>query len=75
MILSSFEDAVKTYDLTCRIREASEVSTRELYGSVATIATLGATSAEATLSLKVARLLALDQLSRWRVLVVNGVKD
>ena len=33
MILSSFEDAVKTYDLTWRIREASEASTRELHGS------------------------------------------
>jgi hypothetical protein len=33
LILSSFEDAVKTYDLTWRIREASEASTRELYSS------------------------------------------
>ena len=33
MILSSFEDAVKTYDLTWRIREASEASTRELHGA------------------------------------------
>jgi hypothetical protein len=32
MILSSFEDAVKTYDLTWRIREASEASTREIHG-------------------------------------------
>jgi hypothetical protein len=32
MILSSFEDAVKTYDLTWRIREASEASTRETHG-------------------------------------------
>ena len=31
LILSSFEDAVKTYDLTWRIREASEESTRELF--------------------------------------------
>jgi len=31
LILSSFEDAVKTYDLTWRIREASEASTRELH--------------------------------------------
>jgi len=33
LILSSFEDAVKTYDLTWRIREASETSTRELHSS------------------------------------------
>jgi len=36
MILSSFEDAVKTYDLTWRIREASEASTRETHGMPAT---------------------------------------
>jgi hypothetical protein len=30
MVLSSFEDAVKTYDLTWRIRKASEESGREL---------------------------------------------
>jgi len=44
MILSSFEDAVKTYDLTWRIREASEASTRELYGSPDATQTLNATS-------------------------------
>lgn len=46
LILSSFEDAVKTYDLTWRIREASEESTRELFASTqdAASATLGATS-------------------------------
>jgi len=46
LILSSFEDAVKTYDLTWRIREASEASTRELYPSTQDAArtTLGATS-------------------------------
>jgi hypothetical protein len=33
LILSSFEDAVKTYDLTWRIREASEASTREQHSS------------------------------------------
>ena len=45
LILSSFEDAVKTYDLTWRIREASEESTRELFASTldAASATLGAT--------------------------------
>jgi hypothetical protein len=32
LILSSFEDAVKTYDLTWRIREASEATTERLYG-------------------------------------------
>jgi hypothetical protein len=44
MILSSFEDAVKTYDLTWRIREASEASTRELYGQGNSSVTLGAGS-------------------------------
>ena len=45
LILSSFEDAVKTYDLTWRIREASEASTRELYASTQDPATtLGVTS-------------------------------
>lgn len=46
LILSSFEDAVKTYDLTWRIREASEASTRELYASTQDAATTtpGATS-------------------------------
>jgi hypothetical protein len=42
LILSSFEDAVKTYDLTWRIREASEASTRELHGQENSSATLGA---------------------------------
>jgi len=44
LILSSFEDAVKTY-LTWRIREASEASTREIYASIQDPATtLGVTS-------------------------------
>jgi hypothetical protein len=46
MILSSFEDAVKTYDLTWRIREASEESTRELHG--ATLATAAGDSTVAS---------------------------
>jgi hypothetical protein len=41
LILSSFEDAVKTYDLTWRIREASEASTREVHGQESSSATLG----------------------------------
>lgn len=53
LILSSFEDAVKTYDLTWRIREASEASTRELFASTedAASATLG-TSGSAPTSLE-----------------------
>lgn len=52
LILSSFEDAVKTYDLTWRIREASEASTRELHGSGGSSATFGAQSAEVPASLE-----------------------
>lgn len=51
MILSSFEDAVNTYDLSWRIREASEESTRELHSKPAP--TLGSTiSTEAPSSLE-----------------------
>src|SRR5208282_532279 len=52
MILSSFEDAVKTYDLTWGIDEASEASTRELHGSVLPSVTLGTTSAKVPASLE-----------------------
>jgi hypothetical protein len=54
LILSSFEDAVKTYDLTWRIREASEASTRELFASTEDVAsaTLGTTSGSAPTSLE-----------------------
>jgi len=44
MILSTFENAVKTYDITWLIRKASEASTRELHGSGASSPTLGVTS-------------------------------
>jgi hypothetical protein len=42
LILSSFEDAVKTYDLTWKIREASEASTSEIHGQGSSSASLGA---------------------------------
>ena len=51
LILSPFEDAVNTYDLTWHIREASEESTREIHSG----RTLGSTiSSEAPSSLEVA---------------------
>jgi hypothetical protein len=42
LILSSFEDAVSTYDLTWRIREASEESTREIHAKA--VPSLGSTA-------------------------------
>jgi hypothetical protein len=51
LIFSSFEDAVSTYDLTWRIREASEASTKELHSKAAP--SLGSTaSTEAPSSLE-----------------------
>ena len=46
LILSSFQDAVKTYDLTWYIREASEASTRELRSIKETASTALGTSSD-----------------------------
>jgi hypothetical protein len=46
LILSSFEDAVKTYDLTRWIHEASEARAREMLGTRGAAATFGAPRGE-----------------------------